>query len=518
MARKQQIIHLYCLCWNDARMLPYFFKHYDGIVDRYFILDNGSTDQSLELLSRHEKVEVTHFDVTGDSFVDEERRLSDTVWRRSKGEADWVLVIDIDEHVYRPDLRAYLKQCTQAGVTAMKAIGFEMVSDAFPTEDRPLSETIVTGVRSLGHDKLCFFDPDSVAETNFGVGRHEAEPTGKITWPEQHGVLLLHYKQLGVDYPIARSAELRRGLKSGDIEQRWGRHYTWSPAFIAKTWAELRAATGPVPGLGSLRHVPPNDYDEEAVIRRSGLFDAEWYLASNPDVALAETDPLAHFCAHGWNEGRKPNYYFDPEWYQLSYAKLGLGGANPLAHYVREGERNGAKPSVLFEPDWYREQYGLDETESPLAHYLARRTTGLVSPLPDFDVAAYCSARPGLLDEGIDPFEHSMADAEEPETPPETAEFPTFHDTVTALGLDPDAEDLMEVLDSTGALPLIRRFLLSVPVDTEWYLSTYGDVAEAVEEGVIQSARDHFIDAGYFEGRQPSPDAGEIEEEEIVEQ
>ena len=64
-------IHLYCLCWNDARMLPYFFRHYDDIVERYFIFDNGSTDGSLALLDSHPRVETTHFEVPGDSFVDE---------------------------------------------------------------------------------------------------------------------------------------------------------------------------------------------------------------------------------------------------------------------------------------------------------------------------------------------------------------------------------------------------------------------------------------------------------------
>ena len=27
--------HLYCLCWNEAPMLPHFFRHYDPLVDRY---------------------------------------------------------------------------------------------------------------------------------------------------------------------------------------------------------------------------------------------------------------------------------------------------------------------------------------------------------------------------------------------------------------------------------------------------------------------------------------------------
>src|SRR5690242_2946962 len=46
-------VHLYALCWNDAYMLPYFFRHYDSFVDRYIIFDDGSTDRSLDILRRH---------------------------------------------------------------------------------------------------------------------------------------------------------------------------------------------------------------------------------------------------------------------------------------------------------------------------------------------------------------------------------------------------------------------------------------------------------------------------------
>src|ERR1017187_1220993 len=117
LMRGGQRIHLYCLCWNDARMLPWFFQHYDRIVDAYFIFDNGSTDESLSIIEKHGRLHLAHFDVAGDSFVDEERRMGDTRWRGS--DADWVIVTDIDEHIYRPGLRNYLQRCTEQNVTAI---------------------------------------------------------------------------------------------------------------------------------------------------------------------------------------------------------------------------------------------------------------------------------------------------------------------------------------------------------------------------------------------------------------
>lgn len=52
---------------------------------------------------------------------------------------------------------------------------------------------------------------------------------------------------------------------------------------------------------------------------------------------------------------------------------------------------------------------------------------------------------------------------------------------------------------------MIRTLLGGIEVDEQWYLSTYADVAEGIEKGLIASARQHFINHGYFEGRKPFP-------------
>ena len=46
------MIHLYTICWNEERMLPFFFRHYDQWVDRYVVYDDNSTDATLEKILR----------------------------------------------------------------------------------------------------------------------------------------------------------------------------------------------------------------------------------------------------------------------------------------------------------------------------------------------------------------------------------------------------------------------------------------------------------------------------------
>jgi hypothetical protein len=74
-------------------------------------------------------------------------------------------------------------------------------------------------------------------------------------------------------------------------------------------------------------------------------------------------------------------------------------------------------------------------------------------------------------------------------------------------------KQLVELTSSRGQLiarasyddliKIIKLLLSATDVDEKWYLSKYPDVAEAIAQGAAVSARQHFIDNGYFEGRLP---------------
>jgi hypothetical protein len=50
---------------------------------------------------------------------------------------------------------------------------------------------------------------------------------------------------------------------------------------------------------------------------------------------------------------------------------------------------------------------------------------------------------------------------------------------------------------------MVRVLLSVIEVDEPYYLARNQDVADGIRRGSIQSAQQHFIDHGYFEGRQP---------------
>jgi len=52
---------------------------------------------------------------------------------------------------------------------------------------------------------------------------------------------------------------------------------------------------------------------------------------------------------------------------------------------------------------------------------------------------------------------------------------------------------------------ILRMMISGIEVNEEWYLRQYEDIAQAIREGSIKSAKQHFMDDGYFEGRLPFP-------------
>lgn len=73
------------------------------------------------------------------------------------------------------------------------------------------------------------------------------------------------------------------------------------------------------------------------IIKASGLFDADYYLKTNPDVASSGMDPLQHFIRHGAYEARKPNQWFDPANYIEDHPGIIAAGVDPLVHFIRSG-------------------------------------------------------------------------------------------------------------------------------------------------------------------------------------
>jgi glycosyltransferase involved in cell wall biosynthesis len=111
---------------------------------------------------------------------------------------------------------------------------------------------------------------------------------------------------------------------------------------------------------------------EEWICLEAGLFDKDWYLEQNPDVADSGINPITHYLCWGAAEGRDPNPLFDSDWYLKQNPDVAAAAINPLVHYVLWGAAEGRDPSPVFDSDEYLKQ-NPDVRASgvnPLAHHI----------------------------------------------------------------------------------------------------------------------------------------------------
>lgn len=202
---------------------------------------------------------------------------------------------------------------------------------------------------------------------------------------------------------------------------------------------------------------------ERAVVAGTGLFDAAWYLLTNPDVAQAGADPLDHYIEFGRREGRGANAYLLERWYRKRTRIR--RDTDALLHYARKGEAGGQPPGPNFDPRWYRDVYGLADGISPLADFLARRATERVAPCPALWSVANAPVDAAAPAEG-DRFLPYLTDGE---------------DVAATAAAD------MAVLAGSGL------------IDANHYLVANNDVTDAETDPAL-----HFCAYGWKEGRNPN--------------
>ncbi|NLH94246.1 MAG: hypothetical protein GX466_08570 [Candidatus Cloacimonetes bacterium] len=160
------------------------------------------------------------------------------------------------------------------------------------------------------------------------------------------------------------------------------------------------------------------------IIRASNLFDKEYYLANNPDVALSKIDPLNHYIQFGGTEGSDPGPYFSSAWYLTSYEDVKNSGINPLVHYLRFGkkEKRGIKPaegldqlalirsSGLFDEEFYLAN-NPDVAQAqidPLVHYFYYDGFEGRDPNANFSIKDYLIINEESRNSGLNPLVHYL--------------------------------------------------------------------------------------------------------------
>lgn len=97
-------------------------------------------------------------------------------------------------------------------------------------------------------------------------------------------------------------------------------------------------------------------------IKNTSLFDVSWYLAEYKDRFDITGNPLAHYLAHGVEEGLNPSLGFDTHYYLQSNPDVIAAGIHPFVHYVCQGHTEERRP-IPYPPPEHSSRYAVAEPE-----------------------------------------------------------------------------------------------------------------------------------------------------------
>jgi len=230
------IIYTYIFCWNEEKILPFTLDHYSQFSDRIFLLDNYSTDKSLKIASKYNKVTVIPISCEEDDDTYDEYKsvkLRSTIYKdetygfHATNKADWAILVDADEFVYHPNIIKILKNYKEQGVAIPRLAGYDMISNKFPSHKKGilLTDIVKRGNASITQCKPVMIDPNKV-EVKFSVGAHfHSQVTGAALPSILADIKLLHYKNLSKEYVIARYKQLAPRSSCTNKANKFGEHW-----------------------------------------------------------------------------------------------------------------------------------------------------------------------------------------------------------------------------------------------------------------------------------------------------
>lgn len=237
-------IEVHALCWNESQLLPLFLSHYSELAEKIVVWDNCSDDGSDELVRGCPKAELRKFD-TG-QFASEDRGLEikNQGWKGTK--ADWVVICDLDELVYHPQLADYL---LHSDADVLRCDGFNVTGPRLPR--RPdLAQPIWKGQYNPWYSKPILFRP-AIGEIRFAPGSHGADPPCEI---KPSPVKLLHCQFLrSCEEFIARIHRLRGRRSPHDLERGYGAQYLKSEEEIRESYRHVVLTAFPFPVIDRVR-------------------------------------------------------------------------------------------------------------------------------------------------------------------------------------------------------------------------------------------------------------------------
>ncbi|QIJ76264.1 hypothetical protein GU700_17745 [Methylobacterium sp. NI91] len=277
-------------------------------------------------------------------------------------------------------------------------------------ENPPLSHYILSGAKE-GLQPHPLFDCDWYLQKNIDVALAVKSDTisaythfvksGANENRPFHPLVTVDYSESICIDSNRKGQSLFWDLMENNIKPDTGLHLLFDAMYYLSSNPDITSV-----GINPLLHYLRTGADEGR--NPHPLFKTSYYTENNPDVQSSGMNPLVHYVRSGGIEGRRPHPLFDVKYY-LSQTMDDLSGVNPLVHFLQTGAMLGYDPNRFFWSTWYKEQYeGNLEDSNPLIHYVLHGRSEERDPSPLFDREYYLARNSDIRQFDLDPLEHFL--------------------------------------------------------------------------------------------------------------
>jgi FkbM family methyltransferase len=194
-------------------------------------------------------------------------RIRNEAWKEYRYDYEWVIVCDMDEFLWHPDLKNKLENFRKKLCVSIPRVeGYQMFAEDFPEADgSQIYEKVGRGFADPEHlNKFMIFSPKGV-DINYDPGCHTAQPTGDVHYStDEDKLYLLHYKYVGYDYFIDKNKALAARVGDDDKERHWAFHYEQDAKMTKEEFMKFVEKTRQI--VGNEKRIP---VDWEAMRRES---------------------------------------------------------------------------------------------------------------------------------------------------------------------------------------------------------------------------------------------------------
>jgi hypothetical protein len=218
------------MVYNEEVLLRQFLAYYCAQVDDVYLLDNESTDASMQEASLYPHVQV--------STVHTNSQLADRIQFKAKldkkkeciGQYDYVLLVDVDEFVV-PKAGGTLKS-TLSRLPKKEAFGthgYNMFKKPWEPPYEP--GTPLLNQRQWGIEEIPYYSkpiiiaPESTASYSMGFHRFTNRDNAPLKPPAATEFYLLHYTGIDEDFFVKRSLLRTHRMSQDNLKNNWGFQY-----------------------------------------------------------------------------------------------------------------------------------------------------------------------------------------------------------------------------------------------------------------------------------------------------